>query len=69
LKLRGAGDLYGLVQSGFPELRIASLFDYEMIKKTQISAEKIIKSDPELANYPALREKLGDTSNEEAHLE
>lgn len=69
LKLRGAGDLYGLIQSGFPELRIASLFDYEMIKKAQISAEKIIKSDPELDKYPALREKLGETSNEEAHLE
>lgn len=69
LKLRGAGDLYGLIQSGFPELKIASLFDYEMIKKAQIAAEQIIKSDSKLANYPALREKLGETGNKEAHLE
>jgi len=69
LKLRGAGDLYGLIQSGFPELKIASLFDYELIKKAQISAEKIIKSDPELANYPALKVKLGKQAKEEAHLE
>lgn len=69
LKLRGAGDLYGLVQSGFPELKIASLFDYEMIKKAQIIAADIIKSDPELEKYPALKAQLANTSDTEAHLE
>ncbi len=69
LKLRGAGDLYGLVQSGFPELRIASLFDYELIKKAQIAASELIKSDPELSNYPALKQHLGSELEPEAHLE
>ncbi len=69
LKLRGAGDLYGLIQSGFPELRIASLFDYELIKKAQEAATEIIKADPELKNYPALKAYLGENSDQEAHLE
>lgn len=69
LKLRGAGDLYGLVQSGFPELRIASLFDYELIKKAQETAAEIIKADPRLDNYPTLKAKLGENDEQEAHLE
>ena len=69
LQLRGAGDLHGLVQSGFPELKIASLFDRETIKKAQTAAEKIIKSDPELNLYPGIKAKLGKQEEEEAHLE
>ena len=69
LKLRGAGDLYGLVQSGFPELRIASLFDYELIKKAQQAAEEVIKTDPDLEKYPALKARLGEEMDNEAHLE
>jgi ATP-dependent DNA helicase RecG len=69
LKLRGAGDLYGLIQSGFPELRIASLFDYEMIKKAQKAAEDLISSDPELSAYPLIKAKLQTEAETEAHLE
>lgn len=68
LKLRGAGELYGLVQSGFNDLQIASLFDYEMIKKAQTEAAAIISSDPELKHHPLIKEKLGDW-NTAAHLE
>ena len=60
LKLRGAGELYGSGQSGFPELQIASLFDYENIKKAQAEASALIDRDPELQQYPLLREKLGE---------
>lgn len=69
LKLRGAGDFYGSIQSGFPELRIASIFDHEAIKKAQEAASEIIDSGPELKNYPALKAKLQTTLTEEAHLE
>lgn len=60
LKLRGAGELYGLGQSGFPELQIASLFDYENIKKAQAEASALISQDPSLKNYPLLKQKLGE---------
>jgi len=68
LKLRGAGELYGLGQSGFPELQIASLFDYAAIKKAQDEASALIKNDPELKKYPLLKEKLGEWESS-VHLE
>lgn len=69
LHLRGAGDLYGLVQSGFPELKIASLFDHELIKKAQITASELIKNDPELDKHPLIKERLIKNDTNETHLE
>lgn len=68
LKLRGAGELYGTAQSGFPELQIASLFDYELIKKAQDEAGAIVADDPELKRHPLLRAKLGEWEDK-VHLE
>ncbi len=68
LKLRGAGEIYGENQSGFPELQIASLFDYENIKKAQVEAIKIIDKDPQLTKYPQLQKKLSIWIRE-IHLE
>lgn len=41
LKLRGPGEIFGLRQSGIPELKIASWTDIELIKKAKIVAEKL----------------------------
>lgn len=60
LKLRGAGEIYGTGQSGFPELQIASLFDYGSIKQAQSEAAVLIASDPELKKFPELKAKLGE---------
>ncbi|HBA36655.1 TPA: ATP-dependent DNA helicase RecG [Candidatus Falkowbacteria bacterium] len=68
LKLRGAGELYGTGQSGFPELQIASLFDYANIKKAAEEAKLLIHDDPELLKYPRLKQQLGKWE-ENAHLE
>jgi len=68
LKLRGAGEVYGSSQSGFPELRIASLFDFETIKKAQAEASALISSDPELDNHPLVKSKLGEWEDS-VHLE
>ncbi|MFA5023973.1 MAG: ATP-dependent DNA helicase RecG [Patescibacteria group bacterium] len=68
LKLRGAGELYGLSQSGFPELQIASLFDYELIKKAAAEADALIASDPNLKKYPLLKNKLSEWEDK-VHLE
>ena len=68
LKLRGAGELYGTSQSGWPELQIATLFDYELIKKAQDEADLLIKTDPELKKYPLLKDKLGEWEKS-VHLE
>lgn len=59
LKFRGPGEIYGLEQKGFPELKIASLFDYQLMKLAQTEAEKLISKDPTLNTWPGLKNKLG----------
>jgi len=68
LKLRGAGEIYGTIQSGYPEIKIASLFDYELIKQAQDEAEILISTDPELKDHPLIKAKLGNF-NKQIHLE
>ncbi|MCX6796206.1 MAG: helicase-related protein, partial [Candidatus Falkowbacteria bacterium] len=66
LKFRGPGELYGTSQAGFPELKIASLFDYELIKKARAEVEKIIATG--IDKYPQLL-KQAKKSIEIMHLE
>ncbi|MDD3647308.1 MAG: ATP-dependent DNA helicase RecG [Candidatus Dojkabacteria bacterium] len=44
LKRRGPGEVYGTKQAGIPDLKIASLTDIRLIKKTREAAEKMIRS-------------------------
>jgi ATP-dependent DNA helicase RecG len=68
LKMRGAGEIYGTKQSGFPELKIATLFDYEIIQRGSVAAEKILDQDPELLRHPLLKKKI-ETMTRAVHLE
>jgi len=68
LKFRGPGEVYGTAQKGFPELKIASLFDYKLMKEAQGEAMKLINKDANLLNYPLLKEKLAE-QNKQTHLE
>ena len=68
LKLRGGGDLYGTMQSGFDELQIGSLFDYELIKKAKDEAANLVAEDPEFKKHPAIKIKLGEWE-QKIHLE
>ncbi len=45
LRLRGPGEVYGIKQSGIPDLRIASLKDTEMIVRVKKSIERTISKD------------------------
>jgi len=67
LTFRGPGEVYGKLQSGFPELKIASLFDFALMKQAKDSAKLIISEDQSLAKYPLIKAKLGVL--EKAHLE
>jgi ATP-dependent DNA helicase RecG len=68
LKFRGPGEVYGLAQKGFPELRMANFYDTGMIKKAREAAKDLLDIDPKLAIYPQLLKELGDWE-ERAHLE
>ena len=69
LAQRGAGELYGTNQSGFPELQIASLFDYALIKKAQEEAKQIISQDPDLHHHPLIKQQFGQWVETQTHLE
>jgi len=61
LELRGPGEIYGLKQSGIPDLKMASLTDSKTIAKARISAEKIIAKDPLLKTFPLLAKKITES--------
>lgn len=61
LELRGPGEIYGIKQSGIPDLKMANLTDSITIEKARKSAEEIIKKDPLLKEYPSLAEKIAET--------
>lgn len=55
LKLRGPGELYGTMQHGIPQLKVASFSDFLLIEKARRESEKII---PNLLKYPLLVKKI-----------
>jgi ATP-dependent DNA helicase RecG len=68
LRFRGPGEVFGVAQKGFPELKVASLFDYELMKLAKNEAEKLINVDASLNTWPLLKEKL-ELSIKNSHLE
>ncbi len=58
LKLRGPGELYGIQQSGYLNLKIASLSDTKLIEATQKQAQQLLKGAPDLHAYPAVLNKI-----------
>lgn len=67
LELRGPGEVYGVKQSGIPDLKIANFTDLRIVKDARLEAEKIIAKDPDCKDYPQLA-KLINTSNLNAFL-
>lgn len=59
LKLRGPGEIFGISQSGFPELQVASWSDSMLVKQTKSLALKILKNQK---TFPDIVAKL-KTSN------
>jgi ATP-dependent DNA helicase RecG len=57
LKLRGPGEIFGTAQSGFPELKIASWNNYELIKASRKAAEEISTN---LDKFPWVKNRIID---------
>ena len=60
LELRGPGEVYGVRQSGIPDLKMATLTDSKMVEKARKSAIKIITKDPLLKIHDKLAAKIAE---------
>lgn len=58
LEIRGPGSLYGSSQWGIPDFAMEGLFNIFLVEKTRTAAKELLEKDPELTNYPILKEKL-----------
>ena len=68
LELRGPGEVFGSTQSGWPEFRLASLFDQQLVSLARQEAELILNQDPKLAAVPQLKNRLQEF-RKQVHLE
>ena len=58
MAIRGPGEFLGDKQSGLPDLAMASLANVELIKKARAEARALLKEDPNLKDYPLLKNQL-----------
>ncbi|MBA7681809.1 ATP-dependent DNA helicase RecG [subsurface metagenome] len=68
MQIRGAGQFYGIRQSGLPDLAMDSLKDLPFVKSVRQEANNLLKSDPEFKKQPLLAEKLSEFKKS-IHLE
>lgn len=64
LKTRGAGEIFGLKQSGFQNFKIADLSDHQLVSAAQQEAKKILAENSNLKNYPLLSKKIESLKNQ-----
>ncbi len=58
LKLRGPGEFFGSVQTGFPDELMQALQNPELVKESREAALEVVRRDPALGEQPALQAKL-----------
>jgi ATP-dependent DNA helicase RecG len=61
LQTRGPGEVYGVRQSGIPELKAANFFDLELIEKARQEAETLWESNM-VSTHSPLKERLNATT-------
>lgn len=58
LAMRGPGEVYGVKQSGIPDLKMASLGDADLIAAVRHAVADLIVKDPDLEFHEPLKRKL-----------
>ncbi len=58
LSLRGAGELGGTKQWGITDLGMEAIKNIKMVEAAHAEAIRLISEDPELSNYPLLKQKV-----------
>ncbi len=68
LTLRGSGELYGMKQWGLTDLGMEAIKNIKMVEAARTEAQTLIANDPELHEYPLIRDKISVLSKE-LHME
>ncbi len=68
LEIRGPGQLYGNQQWGLPDIAMQGLSNIFLVEKTRNDAKELLEKDPELKNYPLLKERA-EKFNKNIHFE
>lgn len=68
LKMRGPGEVYGIKQSGIPDLKFANFTDSVEMMRIRAIAEDLMNKDPELDNFMALKAKLMEIEARSEHI-
>ncbi len=68
LHLRGSGNVFGTAQSGFPDFKLATEADVDLMKQANKHATSLLEQDPFLEAHPRLGEQIAALF-EAVHLE
>ena len=68
LQLRGAGNIFGNAQSGFPDFKFATQADVPLMKKARDWSQKLLQQKDFIENHPLIRERIL-LSLEKVHME
>jgi ATP-dependent DNA helicase RecG len=68
LELRGPGQFLGKRQWGMPDMAFASFADVFLLQKVRDYASDLLNNDPELTEYPALKNRVINNQSK-IHLE
>ena len=64
LALRGAGELGGAKQWGITDLGMEAIKNIKMVEAARTEAVRLIEEDPELKEYPLLKQKVREKAGE-----
>ena len=62
LEIRGPGAIYGTLQHGALDLRLAKLSDTKLIAEVRLAIKQFIEKSESLLEYPQIASKVKDAS-------
>ncbi len=68
LRLRGSGNVFGDAQSGFPDFKLATPADTDLMRRARDASRRLLEDDPGLAAHPAVAARV-QGSFDRVHLE